>query len=62
MGLRDFWDRLTGGDKAERIEEELETKGAEQPEAVEDYEAMKDDVALDERFRGTEKLDPDSNE
>jgi len=62
MGLRDFWDRLTGGDKAERIEEELETKGAEQPEAVEDYEAMKDDVALDERFRGAEKLDPDSNE
>ena len=62
MGLRDFWDRLTGGDKAERIEEELETKGAEQPEAVEDYEGMKDDVALDERFRGAEKLDPDSNE
>ena len=62
MGLRDFWGRLTGGDKAERIEEELETKGAEQPEAVEDYEAMKDDVALDERFRGAEKLDPDSNE
>jgi hypothetical protein len=62
MGLRDFWNRLTGGDKAERIEEELETKGAEQPEAVEDYEAMKDDVALDERFRGAEKLDPDSDQ
>jgi len=61
MGLRDFWNRLTGGDKAERIEEQLETEGAEQPEPVEDYEAMKDDVALDERFRGAEKLDPDSD-
>ena len=62
MGLKDFWNQLTGGDKAERIEEELETKGAEQPEAVEDYEAMKDDVALDEHFRGAEKLDPDSDQ
>ena len=55
MGLREFWSRLTGGDKAERIEEELETKGAEQPEPVEDYEAMKDDVVVEERYRGTEK-------
>jgi hypothetical protein len=62
MGLRDFWNRLTGGGKAERIEEELRVEGAEQPEAVEDYEAMKDDVALDERFRGAEKLDPDSDQ
>ena len=61
MGLQDFWNRLTGGDKAKRIEEELETKSAEQPKPVEDYEAMKDDVALDERFRGAEKLDPDSD-
>lgn len=62
MGLREFWNRLTGGDKAERIEEELQADGAEQPKAVEDYEAMKDDVALDERFRGDEKLDPDSDQ
>lgn len=62
MGLREFWDRLTGGDKLERIEEELQADGAEQPKAVEDYEAMKDDVALDERFRGAEKLDPDRDQ
>lgn len=54
MGLKEFWSRLTGGDKAERIEEEMEAEGFEQPEPVEDYEAMKDDVAIDERFRGTE--------
>ena len=45
MGLKEFWNRLTGGDKVERVEEELEEDGAEQPEPVEDYEGMKDDVA-----------------
>ena len=32
----------------------MEADGAEQPEPVEDYEAMKDDAALNERFRGTD--------
>jgi hypothetical protein len=54
MGLRDFWDRLTGGDKVERVEEELEEDRVEEPARVEDYEAMKDDRTLNERFRGTD--------
>ena len=54
MGLREFWDRLTGGDKVERVEEELEEDRVEEPARVEDYEAMKDDAALNERFRGTD--------
>ncbi|HEU5064303.1 MAG TPA: hypothetical protein VFT86_00245 [Gaiellaceae bacterium] len=54
MGLKEFWSRLTGGDTVERVEEEMEADGSEQPEPVEDYEARKDDVALDERFRGTD--------
>jgi hypothetical protein len=50
MGLRDFWDRLTGGDKVERVEEELEQDRVEEPVPVEDYEGMKDDNALNQRF------------
>lgn len=61
MGLREFWNRLTGGDREERIEEQLHDKGAEQPDQVGDYEAMKDDVAVDEHFRA-ERVDPDSDE
>lgn len=58
MGLRDFWNRLTGGDKVDRVEEELEEDHVEEPASVEDYEATKDDVALKERFGGTD-FDPD---
>ena len=54
MGLKEFWNRLTGGDKLERVEEEMEADGTEQPAEFGDYEATKDDVALDERFRGTD--------
>ena len=54
MGLKEFWAKLTGGDRLERVEEEMETDRSEQPEAVEDYEALKDDVAIDERLRGTD--------
>ena len=43
MGLRDFWDRMTGADKVERVEEELEEDQREEPARIEDYEAMKDD-------------------
>ena len=50
MGLRGLWDRLTGGDKVNRVEEELEEDRVEEPARVEDYEAMKDDNALNERF------------
>lgn len=61
MGLRDFWNRLTGGDKLERVDQELRDDAAEQPAAVEDYEAMKDDVAVEERFPGAERLDSDND-
>ena len=54
MGLKEFWAKLTGGDRLERVEEEMEADRSEQPEAVEDYEALKDDVAIDERLRGTD--------
>ena len=54
MGLKEFWNRLTGGDKLERVEEEMEADGTEQPADFGDYEATKDDVALNERFRGTD--------
>ncbi|HMI99420.1 MAG TPA: hypothetical protein VK488_06280 [Gaiellaceae bacterium] len=60
MGLGDLWNRLTGGDKAERVEEQLQEDRAEQPAAVEDYEAMKDDVAAQEHVLGGEV--PDSDE
>jgi hypothetical protein len=59
MGLRDLWNRLTGGDRLEREEEELRDQGGEQPAPVEDYEAMKDDLAVDERYPGAERLDSD---
>ena len=59
MGLADLWKRIVGGDKADRVEEQIRDDAAEQPAAVEDYEGIKDDVALDERFRGTGPLDGD---
>jgi hypothetical protein len=59
MGLGDLWKRLTGGDKAERVEEQLRDEGAEQPEPVGDYEAVKDDLAVEERYPGAERLSSD---
>jgi hypothetical protein len=50
MGFKEFWNRMTSGDKLERVEEEVEADRAEEPEAVEDYAGMKDDVAVEERF------------
>lgn len=52
MGLGDLWNRLVRGDKTKRVEEELRSESAEQPPPVEDFEAMKDDVAADEHFLG----------
>ena len=60
MGLGDLWNRLTGRDRVERVEEELQADRAEQPAKVEDYEAMKDDAAVDERYPGAERLDSDN--
>ena len=59
MGLKEFWSRLTGGDREERVEEELRDEGAEDPEQVEDYEAVKDDRFIDERYPGGETLSSD---
>jgi hypothetical protein len=50
MGLRDLWDRLVGGDKAEREDEAMEETGAEEPPPLEDYQEMRDDRAVEERF------------
>ena len=60
MGLKEFWNKLTGGDKLEEVEEEMEAEGSEQPEPIEDYEATKDEVVLEERFRGTTDFEADS--
>ena len=49
MGLGDFWNKLTGRDKAERVDEQLQEDQAEEPE-VEDYQAMRDDIAAEERL------------
>ena len=54
MGLRDFWDRLTGGDKVKRVEEELQEDRVEEPARVKDYEEMKDDTLIEERFGRTD--------
>ena len=59
MGMGDLCNRLMGRDRAERVEEQLRDDGAEQPEALEDYEAVKDDVAVEERYPGAERLDSD---
>ena len=54
MGLKEFWSRLTGGDRLERIEQDMEADRSEQPERVEDYEGMKDNVLIEERFGETD--------
>jgi hypothetical protein len=59
MGLKEFWNRLTGSDKLGRVEDELQEDRTEQPERVEDYEAVKEDRRVDERFPGAEKLSSD---
>ena len=58
MGLREWWDRLTGGDKVEREAETMQTTGAEEPPPMEDYQGMKDDRAVEERYPGTERMGP----
>ncbi len=59
MGMGELWNRLMGRDKAERVEEQLRDDGGEQPEALEDFEAVKDDVAVEERYPGAERLNSD---
>ena len=59
MGLKEFWNRLTGGDRDEQILEDLKNEGADQPHDVEDFEGMKGDRMLGERLRGTGWMDED---
>ena len=59
MGLKEFWNRLTGGDRDEQMLEDMQNRGAESPHDVEDFEGMKDDRMLDERLRGTSWMDED---
>jgi hypothetical protein len=48
MGLREFWKKLTGGDNPDEV-----------PHKPEDYEGMKDDQRIAERYPGTERLSDD---
>ena len=57
--MGELWNRLMGRDKAERVEEQLRDDGAEQPKALDDFEAVKDDVAVEERYPGAERLNSD---
>ncbi len=57
--MGELWNRLMGRDKTERVEEQLRDDGAEQPVALEDFEAVKDDVAVEERYPGAERLNSD---
>jgi hypothetical protein len=55
MGLREWWDRLMGGNKSERTEEAMQETGSEQPPPLQDYQELRDDRAVEERFPGTER-------
>jgi hypothetical protein len=57
--MGELWNRLMGRDKAERVEEQLRDQGGEQPEAVGDFEAVKDDIAVEERYPSAERLNSD---
>ena len=60
MGMGELWNRLMGRDKADRVEEQLRDDAGEQPEALdEDFESVKDDIRVDQRFPGAERLDSD---
>jgi hypothetical protein len=61
MALKDFWNKLTGGDKVDRVDDELLNDGQEQPEPVQDYEARKDDAMVDQRFRGSGTIGENSD-
>ena len=50
MGFKDFWNRLTSGDKLEHVEEELEADRGSSRRRCRTTQAMKDDVAVEERY------------
>jgi hypothetical protein len=59
MGLREFWQKLTGGDSAERELDEIRVSPDELPDRPEDYEGMKDDQRIAQHYPGTERLSDD---
>ena len=59
MGMGDLWKRLIGGDRTERVEEQLRDDDGEQPEQFENFESVKDDLRVEERFPGAERLGSD---
>jgi len=59
MGLREFWRKLTSGDSVERELEEVRDHPDDVPYKVEDYEGMKDDRWVNQRYPGTERLPDD---
>lgn len=56
MGMGELWNRLMGRDKTERVEEQPRDDAGEQ---VEDIEAVKEDIRVEQRFPGAERLDSD---
>lgn len=61
MGLREFWQKLTSGDSVDREMEDVRDHPDGEPHEQEDFEGMKGDRMLDERFRGTGWMDEDLN-
>ena len=59
MGLKEFWKKLTSGDSVDREVEEVRDNPDDAPQKVEDYESMKDDQRIDQRYPGTERLSDD---
>ena len=60
MGLKEFWQKLTSGDSADRELEEVRDDPDDAPEKVEDYEGMKEDHPDRSAFYpGTERLSDD---
>jgi hypothetical protein len=59
MGLKEFWQKLTGGDSADREVEEIRDNPDAVPHKAEDYEGMKDDVRIGQHYPGTERLPDD---
>ena len=59
MGLKEFWQKLTSGDSVDRELEEVRDDPDDAPQKVEDYEGMKDDRWVDQRYPGTERLSDD---
>jgi hypothetical protein len=61
MALKDFWNKLMGGDKVDRVEEEVRDNSEDDAAPAEDFEAMKDDAIVDERFRGSGTIGENSD-